>query len=690
MKIQDKSTKLIHLPDALDLMPSAIRKDNYAVSKIYQRVAKSKKKMEPWIPKEYCQKPMPGRMDNFDLTNGLGKIDLQPAIDQLNLYKEQAITAIKDCFAGMGPDSVRAQTLATRAADTLKKIYEAAKCFTQIVANINNLISTYMQVVNKLIADVIAKIDELENETMRFLDVLLNAEPSLKVVITLELFDAINRCTNIYQFLAFMGELETELNEAMAQVTTLKNTDRRILLQMQGNFALLKNRINALLYFNSLKSLLKNNLRQAQMMYPMPDDFLDSVDVMAIQASNFEWSLTNTAGLYEYNMNDDLDVIKKLNKMFKEYKEDSPPPPLIIESREQSGYIFVPPTQHGLVSVGIDKDLGAAVSLIFELSINNGETIIRAVAKGMDPKPDEKIINRNYGVYLSKSRERLEYNKIIVNSETEWEVSLMGLNRPQINDLYYFKDPSTQEIMNFTIHNVTDNKYYYFPALYKVTEITHNSATLIKMDDSNLSVEDFLTPIEGKTYSISNPHTLPIDDSGQIVYFTKVKNRTPGEADYTYFAIEKTDGFINTVDLVKGENYWNVKDLPGAIVPANDIEASTWTYPSSGTQTHELMKFTLNSVILTKYVLPVGYDEDSPHSGDKIPCLNWSLSVYPSGDESVITKTRFSREYENQAISSFFLKANWGFIPVQLDTVTKVDALAKEKEKAIAKNLFGS
>jgi hypothetical protein len=709
MHHQERPTIINDLARVLDARITPITGDTQAAATIINRITTNKKKLKPWIPPKFCMYPNSPRTDELSFNKGLGQISLQPAIDSLNHFKRAAIMAIKAQFNAMGPEGSKDSKLAKGATDFLKQILEAAKCFTTMVQNVNRLVDTYIQVIDKLVVEVIQDIDELESETMRLVRSLC-ADSNLRTVITVELFDALNRATNIYEIIGLVAQIQQQIQKAMLATDTLLHSKERVLLHLQVSSTLLQNRINTLLRYSALRDILGSHRKSASSMY-MTDDFLNDIDFSEIQASSFNWSVTNTAGLYEYNLTDELNIIPKLNNLFASYNNKLSNT-LIIAAREEQGYIFVPELEESVISAGLDANIGSGVSLVLELSINNGDTIIRSTAKGLAPTEGEKIIRRNKGIYFSKSKEKIEYNKVIAREPNTWEIYLTEttLTPPALNDLYYFKDPSTQATWDFTITETVGATTinYTFPALWKVINVTHNSVTLLKMDSSNLNPSDFLENYNSaNSYTISNTNSIPgvitptpgLDtNSGQIRIFGKVKNVTNN--NYDYFVCDPVTGTA----IPKGSSYQTVDDFKIGRTgvpdnPINDDAAALWHWDESyidgitglpATRTYTLVQTVQYSITLNKYVLPVGFESDSPHAGDKIPCLNWSLSVYVTGDPNQVNKIRFSRNFIAQPISSFFLKAHWGFIPHTFTTAKSIDAQNKLKDKPNTKYIFNS
>ena len=97
----------------------------------------------------------------------------------------------------------------------------------------------------------------------------------------------------------------------------------------------------------------------------------------------------------------------------------------------------------------------------------------------------------------------------------------------------------------------------------------------------------------------------------------------------------------------------------GTSIVLPDADPTSWLAANPGVY---LVNNVLNFVTLTKYTLGDG-NTNFPHVGEKIPCRNWSLSVFPSGIQSKVQHTAFQRLVESDSMYIVFLKAHWGFVP---------------------------
>jgi len=115
--------------------------DAQIASNIINDIVSARRNLKPWRPRQLCQYPFPPRIDDFNVSRGLGSVSLKPCIDSLNNFKNNCIKEIKTKFQAMGPESAKDSKLAIGAVELIKEVLDAAQCFTQIVTNINNLIN---------------------------------------------------------------------------------------------------------------------------------------------------------------------------------------------------------------------------------------------------------------------------------------------------------------------------------------------------------------------------------------------------------------------------------------------------------------------------------------------------------------------------------------------------------------------
>jgi hypothetical protein len=662
MKTQEDNTTINDVGTFLNQKVNPITGSNQATNTILEDVESTRKPLKDLTLPEYCMYPNSSRKDDYNFTKGLGQVSLQPVIDQLNSFKNAAIQAIVAQYNAMGPEASKDKNLQNGAMAFLATVYEAAKCYTSVVNKINALVSTYIQVVDKMIVDIIAMINKIEGQITTLVTNIRKLKTDLLTVITVQTYELLEKATGIAEYIQALSQIEIEFNEAKQATYTLSKTPERVMLNLEVNLTQLRNQINSLNYFTSLKSSLSNSSTTAANAY-MTDDYLSSINLLSVDVASYNWSITNSLALSDYSTIDTLNIIPALNKICAQYTEptstsnlDTISQPLLIASSEQAGTIVVPDLETGLISAGLDPAIGTNCSLIFELSINNGETLIRAIARGDVVDATEEYIHHNDGVYYSKGIEKFSYNKIIVNSTNSWDLYLTDTTTmPSVGSYYYFNDPMTTQPWNFYWQK--DGVNYYFPVLFKVTNVTHNYITVTMMDGSNLDITDFISGAVSSDYSTYNPYTLPgniADASGDYIIYVKFQSQ---EGTYDYAVADSNNNPI----LGSNGYYKTVSDL-GTSNPANDADAATWFYTTGGV-TYYILKDILYSVTMNQYIMSAGSGDNSPHSGDQIPCNNWALTVYPIGDQTSIRKLNFSAVGPGTRIYMFYLRAHWGFVP---------------------------
>lgn len=651
-----------------------VREQTQLTTSIINSINASHKKIKPLRNPKLCNFPHSSRKDEFNYNEGLGTLSLQPQIDALNNFKQSCIKAIKTKFEAMGPETSKDIKLATGAVSTLQEVLEAAKCFTQIVKNVNNLINSYIQSIIKMTNSVINTINKLESEINSLKSIFIT-QCRASSLISVILLDQLEKTTDILLIASILSEIQNELNSTQLELDYLSNSKERVILTLETSLSLLKNRISNFVFYMGFKNALNTNAGNASTMY-MVDDFLDDFELEEVQASSFNWSVTNNSALYEYNLYDELNIIPKLNDMFKNYKSKATEiTPLIIESRSQAGYLIMPEMEESLISCGLDPLAKCNVGLVIELSINHGETVIRAVARGETLDEDDIVVKKQLGKFVTKGMDNIEYTTLTtVTPGSEWTVVTdLNTNIVNIGDRYTFNDPVTLEDWKFsyTSSDEVDYGVKYFPVLFEVTNKTHNTVTLRMLNDpDDFTYTDF-TYSPYTSYDNSY-YTLPsLDNTGKYTCVGKINGN--------YILADTSN---NPIEIPINVDSQRTRFKTTADLPVNpnldDGSALIWT---NGTYT--ILKYNVYSFILKKYHSKTRILE-SPHAGEKIPCLNWSLSVYPIGEDDDVNKIRFSGQFPNDQIYNFFLKAHWGFVPDEISTVKKAYTTNKEKEKFVS------
>lgn len=633
-----------------------IMQQTQSLSQIINRVQGAKSKIKPWRPKELCMYPHSPKKDNFSLSEGLGSISLQPSIDSLNQFKRNCINAIKTKFQAMGPETAKDSKLAGGAVELIAEVLLAAKCFTSIVNNVNNLVSTYINTINLAVSDVIQKMNQLEVEINQLKRLLLKSPEELLQVMTAESLDLLNKATGVFDILAIIVSMQEQLNKLQCSIDTLEKSPERVMMHLECTLSLLKSRIESFIYFMTLRDNLKSNTSIAESCY-MVDDFLDDFDYGDPRSASYNWSLTNSESLTDYNTIDVMDIYPELNNMFLSYGSGSKP--LIIDSKTESGYIVVPDDGE-IISAGLDSRIDGSLGFIFELVINNGDTIIRSVARG---GKNSSLIKKVKGIYYNKGIESIEYIKKIEQNNHQYEIILNNpdyLDSVKVGDIYYFdiNNIGAPNNWKFCLTHKTTGMKKYFPVLYKVMDKTETSVILYVLQEEDIVASSFITNAKNEDYEFSNVlyNSLPGDSDGRYVVYNTDKNGN-------YYIMDKDGNYYIDYNSSK-LNYKTSEDF----TPKLDItDPSTWnatvaaiTDPADYRYNKYVDEIKYGSITLKLYNSKGG---NTTHSGEKIKCNNWALRIYPVGKIEGINKIKFTSNYPADKIALFCLKAHWGFIP---------------------------
>lgn len=669
------------LNDFITLMNSrmgSINQEAQLTTSIINSISTSKKKIKPLRNPQLCNFPSSNRKDDFNFNDGLGSVSLQGSVDQLNNFKQMCIRTIKTKYEAMGPEAAKDANLAIGAATIIKEILEAAKCFTQIVKNVNNLIDSYIQSIAKMATLTTSMISQLEADIANLKQIII-IQCRLSTLIPTILLDQLAKTTDILSILSIINSIQNELNSARLELNYLSQSDERIYLQLDTSLTMIRNRIDNFLRYSLLLNSLNKNSEKANSLY-MTDDFLDDLDLKDKEASSFNWSVTNNNALAEYNLYDELNVIPRLNQAFKNYKSktESTVVPVVIASKTENGYIIMPESEESLISCGIDTLLQSNVGLVLELSINHGETVIRAIARGGIAEADGSI-KKVLGEFISRGVDNIEYTTLIKLGTYEWKLlTNLNTNSVSLGDKYTFYDPVLQSDWQFSYTDNVTGDIYRFPVLFEVFDKTHNTVSVrMLIDGIDFIDSNYITSTNPFTYTNTYTDLPTLDSENKYVCVVKIGNN---------YVLADTNNNPITTPVLAGDpenfktRYMSTADLP--IDPGlNDITALNW---EDGGYT--VLKYYTYSFLLRKYnksgILGL------PHAGEKIPCLNWSLSAYPLGEDSVINTTQFSGTYPNDDVYTFFLKAHWGFIPETISTEVITQTTQQQKQTFVNNHFF--
>ena len=200
MKKLENNTVLNSTIDFMHEHLGSVAEQSQLTSNILNQIQKSRRKIKPYRPRKLCQYPHKNRIDEFDMSHGLGKVNLQPCIDSLNNFKVNAINTIKTKFQAMGPETAKDTKLAAGAIELIKEVMEAAKCFSQMVQNVNKLIDSYIQAGNLIVGQVVITIttltDQIEELKNKFIsEAMING---LIGIISIDLLEQLQNKTDIF------------------------------------------------------------------------------------------------------------------------------------------------------------------------------------------------------------------------------------------------------------------------------------------------------------------------------------------------------------------------------------------------------------------------------------------------------------------------------------------------------------
>ena len=133
-------------------------------AQITQRISDARVPANALKTPQFCQYPNAPKTDDYNINEGIGQASLQGAIDALNNFKTNCKNAIKTKMEAIGPEASKDSKLAAGAASLAKEVLEAAKCFTRIVKNVNNLVNSYIAAANNTRIGVISQINLLEDQ----------------------------------------------------------------------------------------------------------------------------------------------------------------------------------------------------------------------------------------------------------------------------------------------------------------------------------------------------------------------------------------------------------------------------------------------------------------------------------------------------------------------------------------------
>ena len=622
---------------------------------VLNQIQKGRRVLKPFRPRQLCMYPNQPKRDDFNINEGLGNVSLQPIIDHLNNLKKNIIREIKTKLQAMGPENSKDTKLAAGAVEIIQEVYNAAKCFSQIVTNVNNTISAYIQGCNVVITQLITQINTLTTQVNMLKRMLLTPSNlnQLEAMVGKELVQRLNKETAIFDMLGIVNDMVNVIESTEKQLNSLANTDKKLKMHLKCSLMAFKTAMDGLNRALSNKAIVESNIEYANNLI-MEDDYLnDFYFTEDLLESSFNWSITNHNSLSDYSTIDEYGVLNKADSMFKTYITSSRP--ILIQSRSQSGYIVVPDGTDGLITLGVDKSFPSNVMLTLELSINDGETVIIAKNSSNNTPDAGELIKINRGEYISEGANSFEYIRSFKQANGTYRMILnkeKDASEIKIGTLYTFIDPMTSDVWCAKWTNNTTGKVSLIPYLYKVIEV--NLAEVILERQDSLPASRFFSGNQGYTYSIGNTYDnccFPgingdYGDSGNGEHYPYTVSGDIPNVGTFYSKDYNSDRFLiydNTQD--SSLSYTKTSD-PYVYNLNNDMKITSSEF---------------NILTMKKYE-PSSLSK-IPHANDKIKCKNWTLNLYVAGDQSSVNKLSFNKIYPTDNQSIVAMKAHWGFIP---------------------------
>jgi len=159
--------------------------------------------------------------------------------------------------------------------------------------NINNLTNEVQQIKIDILAFPFEITDEVIKDSLNLLQ----------------------RETNIFTMLVLVGQIQKQIGILQKQSTSISKSPKKLLLHLEASITLLQGSLRNLQYAMSCRDILNSNKSYAQNSY-MVDDFLDDFNYSDVQAASYNWSITNSAALLNYNTIDEKHIIPQLNNLF--------------------------------------------------------------------------------------------------------------------------------------------------------------------------------------------------------------------------------------------------------------------------------------------------------------------------------------------------------------------------------------
>jgi len=661
-----------------------------------------------------CMAWLPQSKAKFTAGKGLEGASYDAAIQEIERLKQMVLDKIQDLCAASFPDAIKGIPIAKRITDNAKRVTDAVQCFSSTVIKINNLVNSYVNELNKMIGWAAQQkqiLDRLLTSAVKDLEYLCDKLQQMK-----DLNSPFWKQIEADAIISVVAHLNSSSPDYMAALKAISNLSGAIdeaidlsyktfdhgvslAYQMRATFYNTADMLSRWSFLDALETRMKRNRNHAHTMR-LKDDLLErwnSQNTAALrELGSYGFSLTNSGTWHQYSMIDTLRVLPKMQSfidMYEETRDDmgirdaikNLTPALakkvrdreslevsrgvFIDSREIPGHIVVDDTEFGLISCGLGPTVSPKVALVFDLIIDDGTTMVTAIARG-----GESAI----GQYISYNRQDLEYEIIFPVHFDE-----------TVND--YVRYPDSAMMGDVVVDGETVSLYGYGSYDFKAWELIvsnedqlsyvtvgdvfvymnpcslfyHGQKIWVDGDQRFIPYEYQIKAIKGKSVFVEL-----IDDVTR--WIRKGETLTSGPERFPYYKpLEFGMGGADSgggdpwgkraTDFIKcGDNC-----LPMMIEHPKTRErtlySSAHNFSSGGDAIYNMAVKEFN-IKLTRMFGLMGPSE-VPHALDSIKCKRWALYARFVGDVKEIRKLNLDKQDFKTVTDLFFLKAKWGFMP---------------------------
>ncbi len=371
-----------------------IPQKNVILQEYYKAIQSSARKLPKFQKTKDCPVFYKSPEDKFSLTKGPGQKELGDVIVKLNNFKASMISSTKDLLSTLGPPGVSDGKTVARILEIINDVTAAAHCFSSMVEQVNEMIDGYIKICDDVIHSYEKLIIQLQNAVFGILLTIKRMLNGIDQEAVAILFAYLKDPIDI---LAALNTAHNAVLKSFNQTQQLKNIPKRILFKLNAHIleaiSITKRWNRAVDIIASMKS----SRDTANTLY-LTDNYLDDFSVDIGVNASYDFSVTNSPVLTQYNILDERSLLGALST-----RKDT----ITIDAREQDGTIIVPSnSSSSIISAGLDGRCGSEAQIIVTLEINNGATVIQAKASGVEPNDPADILLLNKGTYIT-----IEYEK---------------------------------------------------------------------------------------------------------------------------------------------------------------------------------------------------------------------------------------------------------------------------------------